>query len=129
MLASSAHHEKRRLGRGSRLTSHQPRCAPLVDAALEQVAALRQTRHIEPAALKDPGLRHRDREEPTCTFGDDAIARSVQSGDEPSTKLLHLSRRQLINSHVIVPLKYAFGSRFYCWAPLIFKTSPVRVTT
>ena len=82
-------------------------------ATLDQLFSFRETEDIEMAALKNPGLRHRDRGKATCTFGDDAFARSVQSGDEPSTKLLHLSIRQLINSHPIVPVMYEFGSRFY----------------
>jgi hypothetical protein len=28
--------------------------------------------------------------------------------------LLHLSIRQLINSHLIIPVMYEFGSRFDC---------------
>jgi hypothetical protein len=66
------------------------------------------------AAVKNPGLRHRDRGKTTCTFGDDVFAQPVQSGDEPSTKLLLLSVRQLVNSHLIIPVMYEFCSRFYC---------------
>jgi hypothetical protein len=85
-----------------------------MDAALEQVVALRQTSHFEPAALKNPGPGHRDGGKATGTFGNDRFAGAVQRGDEPSPKLLHLSVRQLINSHLVIPVMYEFGSRFYC---------------
>jgi len=65
---------------------------PRMDAALEQVAALRQTSHFEPAALQNPGLGHRDGGKPTSAFGDDRFAGAVQRGDEPSPKLLHLRK-------------------------------------
>ena len=63
-----------------------------MDTALEQVAALRQTSHFEPAALQGPGSWPPRRWKPTSAFGDDRFAGAVQRGDEPSPKLLHLRK-------------------------------------
>jgi hypothetical protein len=101
MLASRAHHGSETVeGEVHALPHVNLDAHPGMNATLEQVFSFRQIEDMEMAALKNPGLRHRDCGKTTCTFGDDVFARSVQSGDEPSSKLLHLSICQLINSHL-----------------------------
>ena len=64
---------------------------PGMDAALEQMLSLRQTSDIEMAALKNPGLGHRDFGKAAGTFRNDAgCAARVERRQESVIECFHL---------------------------------------
>src|SRR6266513_2937256 len=62
---------------------------PRMNTALKKVFALRQTRDLQLAALKDPGPRHRDVLEAAGTFGSRRLS-SIERRYETAPESRHL---------------------------------------
>ncbi len=65
---------------------------PRVNAALEEVFALREIRDVHRAPLNDPGLGNGDILETTGAFRN-GVQATVEREDETSTELLHFRER------------------------------------
>jgi hypothetical protein len=63
-----------------------------MDAALEKMFALGQTRDLGMAALKDSGLGHRDLRKAPGTFGNRALSWRIKPRYKTATEARHLGK-------------------------------------